>query len=193
MKKLIPIALILLCLALPAQAAQWELDAGHSSVMFETKHIFSAIRGQFTGIKAQMTFDPNQPTQGQIFFEVDTATINTLNTKRDQHLRSKDFFNTSRYPKMQFRSMAVIPLGNNNFQVKGRLTLKETTREMDVEMKFLGQAPNPFKPKQTVGGFEARFRINRLDFGVGTGKFYEMGVVDKDVEILISVEMFRAP
>ncbi len=175
------------------KAAQWQLDPGHSAILFQVRHIFSITPGQFTDFTVDMTLDPATPEKGSIVFEVDAGSINTLNTKRDQHLRSGDFFKTSQYPKLSFRSTAITPMGKNKFRLKGELTLKGTTRTIEVELAYLGAKPNPFKPKVTVGGFETRFTINRLDFGVGSGKFYEMGVVDKDVEILISVEMFQVP
>ena len=190
MKKLI-VCLILFFSFAPAQAAQWQLDTGHSAVMFGIKHIFSQVRGQFTDMELDMEFDPENADKGQIAFTVKVASINTFIAKRDQHLRSPDFFDAAKYPTLSFISTSIQPLGNRQYQVNGLLTVKEITRELSVVLVYLGQKSNPFNPDQQVGGFETRFEINRLDYGVGNGKFYDMGVVDKTVEVLVSVEVFK--
>ena len=183
----------ILLFAMPATAGEWKLDPGHSGVMFETRHLFSTVRGQFNLFSANVSFDPKVPENSKIRFEVDVDSINTQNNKRDQHLRSKDFFNTSRFPKMSFVSKRIRPGKKGRYILEGQLTIKDVTRDVTLDLVFLGKAPNPFKPTQIVGGFESRFALNRLEFQVGNGRFFDMGVVDKDIDILISVEMFETP
>ncbi|MFC1829751.1 YceI family protein, partial [Thermodesulfobacteriota bacterium] len=81
--------------------------------------------------------------------------------------------------------------GGNKYILEGKMTVKDVTKDMRLKVVFLGEKENPFKKNKMVAGFETRFKINRLDFNVGNGKFYEMGVVDKDVEVLISLEVTR--
>ena len=190
MKKILIILAFCLMIT-PAHAAQWKLDPGHSAVMFGIKHIFSEVRGVFHDLELDMEFDPARPGLGRIAFTVKTKSVNTFNHKRDQHLRSPDFFHTSRFPRMDFVSNRITDLGNNRYQVNGELTVKGKTRDISVTLVYLGQTANPFNPAQQVAGFETRFEINRLDYGVGNGKFYEMGVVDKTVAVLVSVEVFK--
>jgi polyisoprenoid-binding protein YceI len=71
------------------------------------------------------------------------------------------------------------------------MTIKGVTKNMVLEFIYWGQKENPFKKDEVVAGFDTRFNINRLDFQVGDGKFYKMGVVGKDVDVLISLEVVR--
>lgn len=190
MKKIILWLAAGLFLILP-QAQAWEVDPHHSGVMFEIKHIYSAVRGQFTQFSGTIDFDPRAPEKGRFDFEVSVDSINTQIPKRDQHLRSPDFFAADRYPSMRFVSHRITPAGNNTYLLEGKMTIKDVTRDMQLEFTFLGERENPFKKNQIVGGFETRFTLDRLAFNVGSGKFFDMGVVDKSVHVLVSVEAVR--
>ncbi|MBW2193267.1 MAG: YceI family protein [Deltaproteobacteria bacterium] len=143
------------------------------------------------GDAGNVFFDPDSPEKSKFEFTVKVDSINTGIGKRDNHLRSDDFFAADKYPQMMFKSSRVTPAGKNKYILEGKMTVKDVTKDMRLEVVFLGQKENPFKKSKMVAGFETRFKINRLDFHVGSGKFYEMGVVDKDVEVLISLEAIR--
>jgi polyisoprenoid-binding protein YceI len=181
----------LLLVPLPANAYEWQLDNAHSAVMFEVKHIYSVTRGQFNDFSGTVFFDPAKPEEARCEFVVKTDSVDTHIGKRDGHLRSGDFFASKKFPDMRFTSTRVSPAGGNTYMLEGQMTVKDVTRDMQLEMTFLGQKENPFKKGQMVAGFETRFTIDRLEFNVGTGKFYEMGVVGKDVDVLVSLEMVR--
>ncbi|MFC1886183.1 YceI family protein [Thermodesulfobacteriota bacterium] len=192
MKKIINIILMLIVFGQThAIANEWKLDQAHSGVMFEIKHIYSVVRGHFSDFSGAVFFNPDSPEKGKCEFVVKVDSISTQNGKRDNHLRSGDFFSAGKYPEMVFKSSRVKPAGGNKYILEGRMTLKDVTKDMRLELVFLGQKENPFKKNKMVAGFETRFKINRLDFNVGNGKFYKMGVVDKDVDVLISLEMTR--
>ena len=192
MKKLIFVFLLSVFLgSASVYAYEWQIDPAHSSIMFEVKHIYSVTRGQFSDFTGKVFFNPDKPEESRCEFVVKTDSIDTRIGKRDSHLRSDDFFASKKYPEMRFKSTRVTPAGNNTYTLEGTMTVKDITREMRLEMKLLGQKEHPFKKNSMVAGFETRFTIDRLDFNVGGGKFYKMGVVDKDVDVLISLEVMR--
>ncbi|MGD2151246.1 MAG: YceI family protein [Desulfobacterales bacterium] len=170
---------------------KWKLDPHHSGVLFEIKHIYSVTRGHFSDFTGDVFFDPDNLEKSKFNFVVRVDSINTHNGKRDQHLRSDDFFAASKYPVMTFTSSRVSYAGENKYILEGKMTIKDVTRDMVVDFIYWGQKENPFNKKEMVAGFDSRFKINRLNYHVGNGKFYKMGVVEKDVDVLISLEMIR--
>lgn len=188
MKTLIRIALILLMIGSPALAKDWQLDPNHSTVRFGVKHIFSTVYGSFSDIDAAIRFDPQALDQSGFEFTVQVDSINTGNGKRDNHLRSKDFFDAAAFPVMRFKSEKITHLKGNHYSMTGTMTLKETSKEMEIPFIFHGTAPSPFDKSKRVSGFDTQFTIDRLAFGVGNGKFHKMGVVGREVRVTISVE-----
>ena len=170
------------------QAKEWELDANHSGIQFGVTHIFSTVFGNFSDFNGDIRFDPANPGSGRFDFTVQVKSVNTGNGKRDNHLRSPDFFDAKNYPEMRFVSSRITHKGGNDYVVTGKMTLKSTTKEMDIPFIFHGTAPSPFDKSKEVAGFDTEFTLDRLAFGVGSGKFFDMGVVGKDVTVTISVE-----
>ncbi len=174
-----------------AMANEWQIDSAHSGFMFEIKHIYSTIRGQFNTFSGSIFFDPDHPEKSRCEFVVQTDSIHTHNGKRDNHLRSRDYFAADKYPTMTFKSTQVSPAGTNTYRLQGPLTIKDVTQDVSVEMIYHGQKENPFKKNQLVAGFDTRFTIDRLAYQVGSGQLYNMGVLAKEVDILVSLEMVR--
>lgn len=176
--------------ALPsAWAKNWDLDANHSAVQFGITHIFSTVFGSFSDVKAEIRFDPEHPETGRFDFTVRVKSVNTGNGKRDNHLRSPDFFDAAAFPVMRFTSEGITHRGGKNYVVTGAMTLKETTKIMEIPFIFHGTAPSPFDKRKVVAGFDTEFTLDRLAFGVGSGKFYDMGVVGRDVRVVMSIEV----
>ena len=192
MKRYILVFLSLLFLmATHATAYEWKIDPAHSAVMFEIKHIYATVRGQFNTFHGDVVFNPNDLNASKFDFTVDVDSINTHIAKRDTHLRSPDFFDADKYPYMVFKSSKVSHIVGNTYLLAGKMTIKGVTKPMKLEFLMLGQKDSPFQEGKVVGGFETRFKIDRFDFNVGTGKFYKMGALGKDVNVLISLEMIR--
>lgn len=172
----------------PSWAKEWQLDMNHSVVKFGVTHIFSTVYGTFSDYEAEIRFDPDRLDQSSFDFTVRVKSINTGVGKRDNHLRSADFFDAAAYPVMRFQSVKITHKGGKNYVVTGVMTLKKTAVNMDIPFVFHGIAPSPFNKRQSVAGFDTEFTLDRLAFGVGSGKFYDMGVVGKEVDVTISVE-----
>ena len=192
MKRYILVLLSLLLLAATqAMAYEWKMDPAHSAIMFEIKHIYSTVRGHFGEFSGNVFFNPNDLKESKFDFTVEVDSINTHIGKRDNHLRSGEFFDAKKYPQMVFKSSKVSHAGGNKYLLEGKMTVKDVTQPMKLEFLLMGQKNSPFKKDKVVGGFETRFKIDRLAFNVGTGKFYKLGVVGKEVDILLSLEMIR--
>jgi polyisoprenoid-binding protein YceI len=184
---------LILLLAGPqmAMANEWDLDPAHSGFMFEIRHIYSITRGQFNDYSGKIFFDPANPDKSRCEFAVKVNSIHTNISKRDNHLRSSDFFDAKTYPLMTFKSSKVTPAGDNKYRLDGQLTIKDVSQTISVELEYKGQTTHPFQKNQFVAGFETRFTIDRLAYKVGSGKLYDMGMLAKEVDILISMEVVR--
>lgn len=196
MKPLINYFLVILfALAFTAQAhaaaPKWEIDPAHAGVYFSIDHIYSTTRGYFEEFKGTVMFSPEDLSDSRFDFEVAVKSINTGNTKRDGHLNSGDFFDSKKYPAMSFKSSAVKHVRDNQYVVEGKMTVKDVSKIVSVPFTLLGVKTHPFDDKKEVAGLEARLTIDRLAYHVGGGKFYDMGVVGKDVDVLITLEVTR--
>jgi len=174
-----------------AAAPDWRLDFDHTGFYFTIKHIYSVVRGHFNEYKGTVVFSPDDLENSRFDFEVEIDSIDTNNSKRDRHLNSADFFDSKKYPTMTFKSHAVKHVNGNQYSVEGTLTIKDVSQKISVPFTFFGKKDFPFDNKLEVAGFEAQMTLDRLTYNVGNGKYVEMGVVGKDVEVLISMEVLR--
>ncbi len=193
MKKIAGIFTVFLCLSVFSGAAlaepeKWEIDKDHTSIYFDVRHTYATVRGLFDDFSGTLVLDPDNPGASSIEFTVRVASINTNIAQRDNHLRSDDFFAADKFPVMTFKSTDVKSVKGNKYIITGSLTIKDVTKMIEVPFTYYGMKENPLKKGQMVAGFEADFVINRLDYHVGTGQFADMGVVGKDVRIVVTLE-----
>lgn len=186
-------ALMLLGLAAgPAQAApKWEIDPPHCYLGFAVRHILAPVQGVFNKFSGDVLFDPDDLATSRVDVAIEVASLDTRNEKRDEHLKSDDFFAVKTHPLMRFKSRSLTALGQGRFIARGALTIKNVTKEIDLPFTFLGRVASPMNPNLEVAGFSARLTIDRLEYGVGDGRFYRMGAAGKDVEIIIDLELTR--
>jgi polyisoprenoid-binding protein YceI len=174
-----------------AASPEWEMDKAHSNFYFTVQHIFSHIRGHFNEYSGQIIFDPDHLEKAKFFFEISVDSIDTNIAKRDKHLLSADFFDAGKYEKMTFASTGVTAKGDNVYDVAGKFTVKGKSYDLVLPLVFAGPKDHPAAKGKEVAGFNGTVTIDRLAYGVGTGKFYDMGIVGKEVEILVSLEVMR--
>ena len=174
-----------------AKPSDWEFDKAHSRIYFDIRHTFATVRGQFDDFSGKIVIDPENNEVIQCDMEIRVESVNTGIQQRDNHLRSKDFFDVEHYPLMKFLSREVKQIEGNRYEIIGYLTIKDVTQKVIVPFTFLGVRDNPLDPKQRVAGYEAKFTIDRLAFNVGTGRFSDMGVVGKDVEVIVTFEVLN--
>ena len=192
MKRTVVLSLLLILLAGGqngfAKATSWELDEAHAYVYFTIEHIFSKVRGHFEDFSAEIYFDPENLAESSFFFKIEVDSINTYLGKRDRHLRSADFFDEDEYPTITFKSNSVTAAGDATYNVDGVLTIKGKEYDFSLPLTLAGVGDHPMVEGAKVAGFNGEVTIDRLKYGVGSGKYYEMGVVGKDVELLVTFE-----
>ena len=167
----------------------WNLDKAHSGIYFSVDHIFSKVNGHFNEFSTDISFDPADLEGSKFDFEIQVSSIDTNIGKRDKHLQSGDFFDAAAYPVMTFKSSNISDKGNGMYDVAGTLTIKEKGYDLTLPLKLEGVKEHPAKKGTDVAGFNGGVSIDRLDHGVGSGKFYDMGVVGKDVDIFVTLEL----
>ena len=190
MKKIFLILLFFLT-AVPFQATarQWTVDPVHTNFYFSIKHTYATVRGQFMDFSGKVIFDPANPAASTFDFTIKTDSVNTNESKRDTHLRSPEFFDAAAYPTITFKSDRVRKKDDTLLQVNGTLTIKDVSKNITLDFIYHGQKDNPLMPGGIVAGFDARVTLDRLAYHVGDGKFYRMGVVGKDVDVLMTMEL----
>jgi polyisoprenoid-binding protein YceI len=174
-----------------AEAEIWEIDKAHSNIYFDVRHTYATVRGQFDEFSGTLRFDPDNLAVSNVRFEISTKSINTRIPNRDNHLRSEDFFAVKEYPSMTFQSTSVKQKEGNQNTLVGNLTIKGKTHKVAMPFTYFGVRENPLKKGQMVAGFETRFSIDRLEYLVGQGKYFEMGVIGRNVDILITLEVLK--
>jgi len=175
-----------------ATAATYTVDNVHSQVNFKVAHLVVAnVRGVFTDYTASIEADPAKKTVQSVKAAIKTASIDTRNEKRDEHLRSAEFFDAANHPDMTFQSTKVTGSGND-ITVVGNLTIRGNTRPVELKGSFSGEVKDPWG--STKAGFEAKGKINRQDFGLTWNKALETGglVVGDEVEIGLEIEAAQA-
>ncbi|MEK6606929.1 MAG: YceI family protein [Myxococcota bacterium] len=173
-----------------AAAADWEIDAAHTTVSFSVKHMMvTTVRGTFANVAGSVSEDERSPTKSKIDVTIDPASIHTGVVKRDDHLRSADFFDVAKHPVMTFRSTRVAKAGAG-YKVTGDLTMHGVTRPVVLTVDVV-TAPikNPYG--QTVRGLHATAKINRKDWGLGWNAVLEAGgvAVGESVKLEIDAEL----
>ena len=174
-----------------AEAEKWEIDKAHSNVYFDVRHTYATVRGQFDDFSGTLKFDPENLALSRVKFEVKAKSINTGISNRDNHLRSEEFFAVKKYPFLTFESTDVKLKEGNLYTLVGNLTIKGRTNQVAVLFTYFGTRENPLKKGIMIAGFEARFSIDRLEYQVGPGKYAEMGVIGRNVDVLIALEVLK--
>ena len=174
---------------LSAAARTWEIDTAHSNFYFTVDHVFSKVRGQFNNFSGEVKFDPADLADSRFFFEIKIDSIDTNIAKRDKHLLSADFFDAGKFPVMTFESVKITDAGNNLYEVAGKFTIKGKAYDLVLPLTLAGVKAHPAMEGKNVAGFNGTVTIDRLAHKVGDGKFHKMGLVGKDVEILVTLEV----
>jgi len=187
------LALLLVITPALAAAATWEIDPDHAFVEFKVKHLMvSSVKGAFTKVAGTVEADDADLTKALVNVTIDTASLDTNIAKRDEHLRSSDFFDVAKYPTMTFTSKRVLVEGGKVSKVLGDLTIRGITREVTLDVAdFTPAIKDPWG--KTRRGATATATINRKDFGLTWNALLESGgvAVGDEVKISLDVELIR--
>jgi polyisoprenoid-binding protein YceI len=166
----------------------WQIDAAHSQIGFSVRHMMiSNVRGRFEQFTGTVDADEENPFKSSVVVQIDAASINTRDEKRDGHLKSPDFFDAEKYPTVQFRSTKLEQVDAQHGRMTGDLTIRDVTREVVLDVEYSGQAKSPWGT--TSAGFSAATKINRKDWGLNWNAAIETGGVLVGEEIKVDIEL----
>jgi len=167
----------------------WVIDNIHSKVKFSVSHlVISEVEGDFGVYSGTLQSSSPDFTDANIDFSVDVQSINTGNEMRDRHLKSDDFFNAERYPKMTFTSVSWKKTTDQNYLLEGDLTIRDVTKRVSFAVVYGGTVKDGYG--NTKAGFKGTAVINRLDYGLKWNVLTEAGgaTVGKDVTVTLKLE-----
>ena len=168
----------------------YNVDPVHSNVGFKVRHLgISNVNGSFTDYVATATVDPADLSTLKAEAVIQVASVDTGIERRDNHLRSDDFFNAEAHPTITFVSKEVRNIDGSEFELVGDLTIRETTKEIVLKGEFLGQAT---MRGNSVVAFEAEGRINRFDYGLKWDALTEAGGLMVGEEVRLTLELEAA-
>ncbi len=187
-------AVILVLLAVLSLNAQtkWTTDKAHSKAQFTVTHlVISEVTGQFKSFDVNVQSSKDDFSDATIDFSTDIASIDTDNDKRDAHLKSDDFFNAEKFPKMTFKGKSLKKIDGKNYKLVGDLTIRDITKEITLDVVYNGTVQ---AWGQTKAGFKIKGEVNRFDYNLRWNTLIESGgsVVGKTVFITIDLQLQKS-
>ncbi len=182
---------LVLAFSIAGFSAEWELDKSHSEVGFTVKHmVIATVNGVFGEFEGTVNFDPENLSASKIEGTANVASIDTKNERRDQHLRSDDFFNAEQYPNITFVS-SEIKKSDDGFVAVGDLTIRDVTKTIEIPFTLAGPIQDPWGGTRVA--IDGSATINRLDFNVKWNKAMDNGgwVVSEDVVLNLHAELIK--
>ena len=197
MRSLVLGSLLALSLVTPAfaQSAAWTVDPSHTEVSFTARHLaFAKVRGEFKTFSAQVEADAKTGKITKLSAEADTKSVDTGVQKRDDHLRSDDFFNAEKFPKLKM-VLKTIKWNGNKFSAVVALTIRDITKDVKFDGELLGiQTVNFGQGPHQRAAYEASATIKRQDFGLKFAAVAEgISIVGDEVEIHLQMETSLPP
>ncbi|WLH66332.1 YceI family protein [Pseudomonas sp. FP2309] len=174
-RRLLPVALVL-GLITSAQAVEYkDVNPTASQISFTYDQLGQRMYGTFGEFEGALSFDTQSPEAGHAMLKIQLASINAGSEDANDTLQRASWFDTATYPVGMYESTAVKALGNNRFQIAGNLTIKGTTRPVEVQVVL--------KELDGIGIFDGEFDLNRGDFKIGEGEWAGNSVVSNDIHI----------
>lgn len=183
------VALVALSVGASAQATKWKEDPAHTTIGFSVKHlVITTVTGKFSEYSISVLSDKPDFSDAKVEVKIKAKSINTENSKRDDHLRSADFFDVEKFGEITFISKKLVKSGKNTFKITGDLTMKGVTKTVTLDAEFGGMAT---AWGTTKAGLSLSGAVNRFDYGLSWNKAIEAGgmVVSDNVKLVIDVEL----
>lgn len=170
-------------------ASVWQLDPTHSSAEFAVRHMMvSTVKGNFKTLSGSVVYDEAHPEASRVEAEIDAASIDTGVADRDTHLRSADFFDVQKFPKLTFRSTGIELDGADSGKMHGELRIRGVTKPVTLDVSYLGEVKDPWGNRRR--GYTAETTLNRKDFGMTWNVVLDAGgvLVGDKVKVTLNVE-----
>lgn len=174
-------------------ASTWDIDAAHAAANFAVKHMMvSTVNGTLGDVTGKVEVDDKDITKSKIDVSIDVKGINTKQVKRDEHLRSADFFDVEKFPAITFKSTKIEKGEGSKLKVTGDLKIKGVSKSVVLDGELSAEVANPFTKAKTRG-FSGSTTINRKDFGLSWNAALETGgvMVSEDVKVTVEAEVTK--
>ena len=181
--KFLKLSLASLAVSTALFAGNYNIDASHTNAGFTVKHMMiTNVTGKFNDVAGSFEFDEKTKTLKSISGEIVTASIDTANEKRDEHLKAPELFDAAQFPKITFKSTKI-----EKNRVQGELTMKGVTKVVTLDLETSDVIKDPWGKQRT--GFSLNGKIKRSDFGISWNKALETGGVAVSDEVKLSVDI----
>ena len=173
-----------------------QIDRAHSEVGFDVRHFFNKVHGKFTDFSGSIVYDPKNLAASSVEVTIRDTSIFTANDRRDNHLRTQDFFWVEKFPTITFKSTKVVPgKDDKHFQVAGDLTMRGVTKPVTLDVEFLGMGPASIGGNDLgiQAGFLGTVTIpDRKEYGLVWNKTLDQGgtMLSDDVQLTLNVAAF---
>ncbi|TZF81040.1 YceI family protein [Pedobacter sp. BS3] len=171
---------------------KWTVDPTHSEVQFKVKHlVISTVTGSFKTFSGTLETENDDFSNAAVSFSLDVDSIDTNQSDRDNHLKSPDFFDAEKYPKITFQSTSFTHQGGDDYQLQGNLTIRDITKPVTLNVEYGGSATDFYG--NTKAGFEVMGKISRKEFGLQWNAVTEAGavVVGDEIKLIINVQFVK--
>ena len=175
-----------------AQTTTWKIDPVHSKIGFSVRHlIISEVEGRFKSFEGSVTTDKEDFNGSKIVFSLDARSVLTDNTRRDNDLKSANFFDAEKYPEITFKSTSFEKVEGNKYKLEGNFTIKGITNHIIMDVIYGGTIKDPWGNMRA--GFKITGKINRFDYNLKWNKLLEAGgaVVGKEITITCNIEVIK--
>lgn len=191
MKRLLAALPLLVAGIAHADSVEWKLDTSHTNIGFSVPHlVVSSVSGRFKEASAKVVLDDADLTKSEVAIEINAASIDTSEAKRDDHLRSADFFDTKKFPKLTFKSTKIAKAGNG-YKLTGNLTIRDVTKPVTLDATLSAPIKTPWGNQARAAKLTGK--LKRGDFGLKWNKALEAGgfVVGEEVTLDITAEVTK--
>lgn len=174
-----------------ATQTTWVIDPTHSEVQFKVKHlVISTVTGSFKKFDGSVVSDGDDFDGATVTFSADTESIDTNQEQRDGHLKSGDFFDSEKFPKLSFTGV-LAKKGDEDYTLKGELTVKDITKPFELGVEYGGNTTDPYGNNKS--GFELTGKLNRKEFGLTWSAVTEAGgvVVGDEVKLIANIQIVK--
>jgi len=176
--------------SLIAQKSGWRLDKAHSSIGFSVRHmVISEVTGNFKDFDINFTSTKDDYSDAVVDASIKVASISTDNDRRDEHLKTDDFFNAEKFPLIKFKSTLFEKVGDNKYKITGDLTIRDVTKTVTFDAVYNGTINAPWGA--TVSSWKATLAVNRFDYGLKWNKTIDTGglIAGDTVNITMNLEL----
>jgi len=188
---LLSLAFLMITGVLFGQSTEWKFDKAHSKIQFTATHMkISDVNGQFKEYSGTIMTDGEDFSNASIKVNIQAASVDTDNDKRDGHLKGEDFLAVEEYPEIKFVGESMEKVGDKKYQLKGRFTIRDVTQTETFDVKYMGMVE---AMGATRAGFKVTGTIDRFDYNVDWDKSFGQGlIVGRNIRITADVELIKA-